>query len=74
MHAFETTPTAVPAAKLADVLRLIRAEYKEIPGLRLTRAQVQRLWLLEPVACDHALRTLVDTGYLRLTPSGYIRG
>jgi hypothetical protein len=73
MHAFETTPAAVPATKLGDVLRLICAAYKEMPGLRLTPAQVQRLWLLEPVACDDAIRTL-DTEYLRLTPSGYIRG
>jgi hypothetical protein len=74
MHAFETTTTPAPATKLGDVVRLIRAEYKEMPGLCLTRAQVQRLWMLEPAACDHALRALVDTGYLRLTPSGYIRG
>jgi hypothetical protein len=45
-----------------------------MPGLCLTRAQVQRLWLLEPAACDNVLKTLVDAGYLRLTPAGYVRG
>jgi hypothetical protein len=57
-----------------DLVALIRAEYEEMPGLRLTRAQVQRLWLLEPTACDNVLRALVDAGYLRLTASGYVRG
>jgi hypothetical protein len=45
-----------------------------MPGLCLTRAQVQRLWLLEPAACDNVLRALVDAGFLRLTPGGYVRG
>ena len=53
---------------------LIRAEYQEMPGLCLTRAQIQRLWLLEPAACDTVLRTLVDAGYLRVTLAGYVRG
>jgi hypothetical protein len=35
---------------------------------------VQRLWLLEPDACDTVLRTMVDAGYLRLTAGGYVRG
>ena len=29
---------------VVDWLHLIRAEYPEIPGLHLTRKQVQRLW------------------------------
>jgi hypothetical protein len=45
-----------------------------MPGLCLTRAQVQRLWLLEPEVCDHVLSAMVDAGFLRLTAAGYIRG
>ena len=75
MHGLHTpTTTTVPASRVVDLVGLIRAEYEEMPGLCLTRAQVQRLWLLEPAACDHVLRALVDAGYLRLTPSGYVRG
>ena len=74
MHGFETPPIAVPAARVTDLVGLIRSEYEEMPGLCLTRAQVQRLWLLEPTACDNVLRALVDAGYLRLTPGGYVRG
>ena len=74
MEGFQTPSAAVPATRIADLVRLIRSEYEEMPGLCLTRAQVQRLWRLEPAACDNVLRALVDAGYLRLTPSGYVRG
>ena len=74
MHGFQTQVATVPAARVADLVGLIRSEYEEMPGLCLTRAQVQRLWLLEPTACDSVLRALVDAGYLRLTPGGYVRG
>jgi hypothetical protein len=74
MQGFQTPTTTVPAARVTDLVGLIRSEYDEMPGLCLTRAQVQRLWLLEPGACDNVLRALVDAGYLRLTPSGYVRG
>jgi hypothetical protein len=34
-------------ATVADWLQLIQSEYREIPGLHLTKPQVQRLWGLE---------------------------
>lgn len=73
MQGIETTALRVPASRVTDLVGLIRAEYDEMPGLCLTRAQIQRLWLLEPAACDNVLRALVDAGYLRLTPAGYVR-
>lgn len=73
MHAFESISAKVPSTDLTDVAGLIRAEYQEMPGLCLTRAQMQRLWLLEPTACDSVLRTLVEDGSLRLTAWGYVR-
>jgi hypothetical protein len=74
MQAFQTPASAVPATRVSDLVGLIRSEYEEMPGLCLTRAQVQRLWLLEPGACDNVLRAMVDAGYLRLTSGGYVRG
>jgi hypothetical protein len=47
---------AVPASRVTDLATLIRAEYEEMPYLHLTRAQVQRLWLLDPSVCDDILR------------------
>ena len=55
-------------------LQLIRAEYQEIPGLHLTKPQVQRLWGLDPVTCDALLSTLEDVKFLRKTQNnGYVR-
>jgi hypothetical protein len=55
-------------------VRLLRGEYLEIPGLYLTRAQIQRLWDLDDVTCDAVIETLVDTRFLRQSPAGaYMR-
>lgn len=74
MQGFQTPVSSAPPARVTDMVGLIRSEYEEMPGLCLTRAQVQRLWLLEPAACDNVLRALVDARYLRLTNNGYVRG
>ena len=55
---------------VTDWLRLIRAEYLQMPGLHLTKPQIQRLWGLEPAACDALLDALVDSGFLRRTARG----
>ncbi len=56
-----------------DWLRLIQAEYLEIPGLNLTRPQVQRLWGLDASTCDVLLDALVATHFLRRTlREGYV--
>jgi hypothetical protein len=48
-------------------LELIRAEYLEMPGLKLTEAQVRRFWSLEAAACDALLAALVDARFLAKT-------
>ena len=52
---------------LTDLVRIIRAEYIEMPGLHLTRTQARRLWNLEPGTCDELLDGLVAAGFLRRT-------
>ena len=51
-----------------DWLRIIQAEYMEMPGLRLTKPQVQRLWRLDPHTCDSVLQALVAAEFLKKTP------
>jgi hypothetical protein len=52
----------------------IQGEYLESPGLRLSSAQIQRLWRLDEPECFHVLRTLVDGGFLRRARDGaYVR-
>jgi hypothetical protein len=61
-------------AGTSDWLNLIRAEYKEIPGLNLTKPQIQRLWGLDPLTCDALVDRLIADGFLRRTPSNvYVR-
>ena len=55
---------------LAAVVRRIYAEYLEMPGVRLTCAQGQRLWGIDPATCAEALEALVAAGFLRRTEGG----
>jgi hypothetical protein len=38
---------AYQAVAISDALRRVKGEYLEMPGLRLTPAQAQRLWGLD---------------------------
>ena len=61
-------------ARMIEWIELVRAEYNEVPGLHLTKPQVQRLWGLDSVTCDTLLRALEDLQFLRRTPNnGYVR-
>ena len=42
----------------------ILAEYRELPGLRLSVRQAARLWSLEPECCQATLDLLVAEGWL----------
>lgn len=56
-----------------QLLARVRAEYDEMPGLCLTRAQAQRLWGLEAESCDAVLDRLMASRFLRKTPRGYMK-
>lgn len=51
-------------------LELIHAEYREIPGLHLTKPQMQRLWGFDALVCDALVDALVDSRVLRRTDRG----
>jgi hypothetical protein len=53
------------------LLAIVRGEYLEMPGLRLTMQQAQRLWALDAETCEAVLRTLEDRNVLRHTCSGH---
>lgn len=53
-----------------EVLRRVQGEYIEMPGLRLTTAQAQRLWGLDRAVCDSLLGTLVEAKFLFRTRDG----
>jgi len=56
--------------RIDDVLQRIQGEFTEMPGLRLTPAQAQRLWGLERDVCDALLGALVDAKFLAQTRDG----
>ena len=56
--------------RIDDVLQRIQGEFSEMPGLRLTAAQAQRLWGLERAVCDELLGALVDAKFLSQTRDG----
>ena len=47
-----------------EMLRRIRGEYLEMPGLRLQPEQARRLWGLDAKTCGRLLQALVDRGFL----------
>jgi hypothetical protein len=53
-----------PDMPLEQVMQQIRLEFKELPGLRLTRWQAQRLWRLDPTECETVLASLVRSTFL----------
>jgi hypothetical protein len=55
---------------MTDWIELIRAEYHEMPGLHLTKPQVQRLWNLDTTLCDAVLHALETARFLRRTHTG----
>jgi hypothetical protein len=56
--------------RMDEVLQRIQGEYVEMPGLRLTAAQAQRLWGLDRDVCDALLGALVDAKFLSQTRDG----
>jgi hypothetical protein len=67
---------------MQPIVERLRAEFLEMPGLRLTAQQVHRLCGVEPAVCRAALDTLVrekflcakaDGTYARLTEGEFWR-
>ena len=48
----------------------LRAEFLEMPGLRLNVNQVQRLCGVDETMCRNVLEALVDVKFLRRNPDG----
>ena len=53
-----------PAPRLEAVVRLVEAEFREMPGMHLTADQVRRLWNLSEEECADLLEHLCAAGRL----------
>jgi hypothetical protein len=64
---------APPVRRTPTTKDVIRREYNEMPGMRLTRAQVRRLWNLSLSECDEVVDALIEDGFLVETSTGHLR-
>ena len=55
---------------IQEVVRRIRGEFLEMPGLRLTEQEARRMWRLDETACEAVLGALVDARFLAKTRDG----
>lgn len=55
---------------MQDVLHGLRAEFVQMPGLRLSAEQVQRVCKLERTVCNVMLQSLVDEKFLYMRSDG----
>ena len=62
------------APSFDDLLRRIRGEFLEMPGLRLTPEQARRLWALDDLTCTKILGALLEREFLvRHSDGRYMR-
>ena len=67
------TPTRLTTT-ISELIVRVQAEYHEMPGLKLTEVQAQRLWGLDDRTCGLVLTALVEQQFLKRTPAGtYVR-
>lgn len=67
-----TSPCSMlqPSSPREELVQRVRGEYREMPSLRLTSSQAQRLFGLEPLACAAMLGALVKEKFLSCTSEG----
>jgi hypothetical protein len=58
---------------MARIVTVIRGEFVEMPGLRLTRPQFRRLWNLTIEQQEPVLDCLIQSGFLVEGPDGFLR-
>ena len=68
-----TTPARLQDNRMTVLVQRIEGEFREMPGLRLTRWQAARLWSLEQGECEAVLQALIDARIIRETGNGFVR-
>jgi hypothetical protein len=61
---FAHTNPCVAHREENDLCTRVQAEFREMPGLKLTLPQASRLFSIEPTRCERVLGVLVDAGHL----------
>jgi hypothetical protein len=61
-----------PRFAIESIVRRVQSEFLEMPGLRLTNAQAQRLWGLDARTCSAVVDRLIACRFLFRTRDGAI--
>lgn len=75
MVIFDDLATVRPARQSAidpELMQRVRAEFREMPGLRLTFQQACRLWGIDRMTCEGLVAALLEADIVRLTRAGAI--
>ncbi len=67
------TVTLFRTFKEEALIRRVRGEYREMPGMRLTIGQAMRLWDLDRQVCEKALNSLIASHFLEVDEHGRYR-
>ena len=54
-------------ARVERFMEIVQSEYREMPGLQLTKAQMQRFLGIDVMTCDVVIDKLERQRFLRLT-------
>ncbi len=56
--------------QVIELLRRVRGEFREMPGLCLTPKQAERLWSMDSSTCERLMSVLVHARVLRRRRDG----
>lgn len=70
---YEPRPDSACSCEDQSLCRRVSAEFREMPGLKVTAAQAARLFSLDPRRCEHILGSLVKGGLLATDGHAYAR-
>ena len=62
--------TIYPKPAESELVRRIRGEFLEMPGMRVTPEQARRLWSLDRATCVATLESLFTSGFLARDANG----
>ena len=58
---------------VVEALNRIKSEFEEMPGLKLTAEQVNRLCNIPKDVCEPALQALTRSGFLQVSGDTFLR-
>ena len=62
--------TSVSCAPVENIVSRVRGEFIEMPGLKLTLDQAQRLWRIDRATCEAVFEELTESRFLVRTRDG----